>query len=201
MTPQEPQKAQKAQDAQKAHPAKTGLQLSFLLPIIGFMALAIIAAIALFSTLSGTRDVSQLPSVMVGKPVPETNLPLLEGGKSLDLTAFRGKPLLINFFASWCAPCRAEAPALALLSRDVTIVAIAYKDKQADTISFLTQYGNPFAAVAMDYDGQAGLKWGVYGVPETYLVGPDGRIVLRHAGPIDRRVIDNEIMPAIKALQ
>ena len=178
---------------------RTIWRASFLLPLGGFAVLAIVAGLALFLTLSGTRDITQLPSVMIGKTPPDVPLPLLQGEAGLALDAYRGTPLLVNFFASWCAPCRAEAPALALLAQDVTIIGIAYKDKTADTRQFLNDYGNPFAAVALDFDGKAGLKWGVYGVPETYLLGSDGRIILRHAGPIDRRVITEELLPAIKA--
>lgn len=178
-------------------PQKPKLRAGFLLPLIGFAIFATIAAIALYSTLSGTRNVSQLPSVMIGKLPPDASLPLLQGAAGLDLENYRGKPLLVNFFASWCAPCRAEAPALEILTKNVTIIGIAYKDKAADTRDFIAQYGNPFDAIAMDFDGQAGLQWGVYGVPETYLLGPDGRIIYRHAGPIDRRVIDTVLRPAI----
>lgn len=172
---------------------------SFVLPLAGFAVLVVIASLALFSTLSGSRNVAQLPSVLIGKTPPDIALPLLNGDAGLALTAFDGEPVLVNFFASWCAPCRAEAPALELLSKDIKIIGIAYKDKSSDTRQFLADYGNPFSAVAMDFDGKAGLKWGVYGVPETYLLGADGRVLLRHAGPIDRRVITDELMPAIEA--
>jgi cytochrome c biogenesis protein CcmG/thiol:disulfide interchange protein DsbE len=117
---------------------------------------------------------------------------------TLDLADFAGEPLLVNFFASWCAPCRAEAPALALLAESVTVIGIAYKDKPVDTSAFLTQFGNPFSAIGVDRDGRLGFAWGVYGVPESYVIGSDGTVLLRHAGPIDRRVLDEVVMPAIK---
>jgi cytochrome c biogenesis protein CcmG/thiol:disulfide interchange protein DsbE len=117
---------------------------------------------------------------------------------TLDLADFAGEPLLVNFFASWCAPCRAEAPALALLAESVTVIGIAYKDKPVDTTAFLTQFGNPFSAIGVDRDGRLGFAWGVYGVPESYVIGSDGTVLLRHAGPIDRRVLDEVVMPAIK---
>jgi cytochrome c biogenesis protein CcmG/thiol:disulfide interchange protein DsbE len=178
---------------------RTGPKLSFILPLIGFMILAGFAAAALFATLSGSRNPAQLPSVLIGKRAPATPVPLLDNGMAtLDLADFAGEPLLVNFFASWCAPCRAEAPALALLAESVTVIGIAYKDKPVDTTAFLTQFGNPFSAIGVDRDGRLGFAWGVYGVPESYVIGSDGTVLLRHAGPIDRRVLDEVVMPAIK---
>ena len=178
---------------------RTGPKLSFILPLIGFLILAGFAAAALFATLSGSRNPAQLPSVLIGKRAPATPVPLLDNGMAtLDLADFAGEPLLVNFFASWCAPCRAEAPALALLAESVTVIGIAYKDKPADTSAFLTQFGNPFSAIGVDRDGRLGFAWGVYGVPESYVIGSDGTVLLRHAGPIDRRVLDEVVMPAIK---
>lgn len=178
---------------------RTGPKLSFILPLIGFLILAGFAAAALFATLSGSRNPAQLPSVLISKPAPATPVPLLDNGLgTLDLADFADEPLLVNFFASWCAPCRAEAPALALLAEGVTVIGIAYKDKPADTSAFLTQFGNPFSAIGVDRDGRLGFAWGVYGVPESYVIGSDGTVLLRHAGPIDRRVLDEVVMPAIK---
>jgi cytochrome c biogenesis protein CcmG/thiol:disulfide interchange protein DsbE len=113
---------------------------------------------------------------------------------------FQGKPVLVNFFASWCAPCRAEAPALEMLSKRVAILGIAYKDRSEDTTAFLQQYGNPFQAIGMDADGRTGIEWGVYGVPETYLLDSNGVVKLRHAGPLTRGVLETTIFPALKAL-
>jgi cytochrome c biogenesis protein CcmG/thiol:disulfide interchange protein DsbE len=178
---------------------RTGPKLSFILPLIGFLILAGFAAAALFATLSGSRNPAQLPSVLIGKRAPATPVPLLDNGMAtLDLADFAGEPLLVNFFASWCAPCRAEAPAMALLAESVTVIGIAYKDKPVDTTAFLTQFGNPFSAIGVDRDGRLGFAWGVYGVPESYVIGSDGTVLLRHAGPIDRRVLDEVVMPAIK---
>ena len=124
--------------------------------------LAGFAAAALFATLSGSRNPAQLPSVLISKPAPATPVPLLDNAAAtLDLAAFAGQPLLVNFFASWCAPCRAEAPALALLAETLPVIGIAYKDKPADTQAFLTQYGNPFSAIGVDRDGRLGFAWGV----------------------------------------
>ena len=118
------------------------LRLSFLLPLLAFAVLALFGAVALYSTLSGSRDPAQLPMVLVGKPAPQTP-PLYNdyGGdhnneNSVTMTEFRGQPLLVNFFASWCAPRRAEAPALEMLSKDITIFGIAYKDRSEDMQNF-----------------------------------------------------------------
>ena len=183
-------------------PRRAGPKLSFILPLIGFLILAGFAAVALFATLSGSRNPAQLPSVLISKPAPKTSVPLLDNAAAtLDLATFAGRPLLVNFFASWCAPCKAEAPALTLLAETLPVIGVAYKDKPADTQAFLSQYGNPFSAIGVDRDGRLGLAWGVYGVPESFLIGTDRTILLRHAGPIDRRVLDEVLIPAIRDAQ
>lgn len=168
---------------------------TFFIPLIAFLGLAIIGGLALQGTLSGSRNPNQLPSVLIGKPAPDVPLPLLQDSQAeLALDAYRGQPLLVNFFASWCAPCRAEAPALEHLSNQISIIGIAYKDRPQDTQKFLQQYGNPFVAIGRDDDGRAGMAWGVYGVPETYLIDPSGQIKWRHAGPLTRDVITSQLM-------
>ena len=160
-------------------PRQAGPKLSFILPLAGFLILAGFAAAALFATLSGSRNPAQLPSVLISKLAPATPVPLLDNAAAtLDLAAFAEQPLLVNFFASWCAPCRAEAPALALLAETLPVIGVAYKDKPTDTQAFLTQYGNPFSAIGVDRDGRLGFAWGVYGVPESYVIGSDGAVLL-----------------------
>ena len=177
-------------------------RLAFLIPLAGFLVLAGFASLALLATLRGERDMTQLPSAMVGKPAPAVALPdLSDAGSTVSAIDFKGRPFLVNVFASWCAPCRAEAPALALMSDEIEIFGIAYKDKPEDTRGFLATYGDPFEGTGIDRDGDAGMRWGVYGVPETFLVDAGGMIVLRHAGPIDRRVLDEVLRPAIRDLQ
>lgn len=181
------------------------IRLSFLLPILAFSVLALVSAIALYSTLSGNRDPTQLPSVLVDKPAPKTTLSRLEqtnpaAKRNLTLANFYGQPLVVNFFASWCVPCRAEAPALETLSKQIIIIGIAYKDRSEDVNDFLTKFGNPFQAIGMDKDGSMAIEWGVYGVPETYLLDANGVVKLRHAGPLTQNIIKNDIMPAFRAL-
>ena len=173
-------------------------RLSFLLPLAGFILLLGLSGAALITTLSGSRDSTQLPSVLIGKPPPPTELALLTDSTAfLDFAAVSGEVFAVNFFASWCAPCRAEAPALEQLSQTIPIIGIAYKDKPEDTRAFLYQYGNPFRQIGLDPEGRAGLNWGLYGVPETYLIDKQGRVILRHAGPVDREVMERLILPAI----
>ena len=130
------------------------------------------------------------PDAMVGQPIPETVLPLLtgdaEGPGNLDLkTAGVGKPMLVNVFASWCAPCRIEHPKLlALKARGVAVVGIAYKDEPVATRAFLDEMGDPYAMVLVDREGRAGLDLGISGVPETFAVDALGRITAKQSGPL-----------------
>ena len=175
---------------------------TFFIPLIAFLGLAIIGGLALQGTLSGSRKPNQLPSVLIGKPAPDIPLPLLQNNQAeLALHAYLGQPLLVNFFASWCAPCRAEAPALEHLSKQISIIGIAYKDRPQDTRKFLQKYGNPFVAIGRDDDGRAGMSWGVYGVPETYLITPSGQIKWRHAGPLTRDVITTQLLAKLAEMQ
>ena len=175
---------------------------TFFIPLITFLGLVIIGGLALQGTLSGSRNPNQLPSVLIGKPAPDVPLPLLQNSRAeLALDAYRGQPLLVNFFASWCAPCRAEAPALEHLSNQISIIGIAYKDRPQDTLQFLEQYGNPFVAIGRDDDGRTGMEWGVYGVPETYLIDRSGQIKWRHAGPLTRDVITTQLLAKLAEMQ
>ena len=175
---------------------------TFFIPLFAFLGLAIIGGLAQQGTLSGSRNPNQLPSVLIGKPTPDVPLPLLQNNQAkLALDAYRGQPLLVNFFASWCAPCRAEAPALEHLSNQISIIGIAYKDRPQDTLQFLEQYGNPFVAIGRDDDGRTGMAWGVYGVPETYLIDRSGQIKWRHAGPLTRDVITTQLLAKLAEMQ
>jgi cytochrome c biogenesis protein CcmG/thiol:disulfide interchange protein DsbE len=143
--------------------------------------------VLVFAGHSLRRSTSQVtPMAMVGKPLPAVSLPPLAGGPPAPLRVVAKGPVLINFYASWCAPCIQEAPALmALKAEGVRVVGIAYKDAPADSAAFLTRYGDPFAQVVTDRDGRAGLEFGLTGVPETYAIDATGVIRAKHAGPMD----------------
>lgn len=152
-----------------------------LLPLVALVAMGL-----LFGLYSLNRNPQVQPDALVGKPVPEVTLPTLaEGAPTPVAQALGGEVALVNFFASWCAPCEVEHPTLmALKDRGVKIVGIAYKDAPPQTEAFLTRLGDPFAARLVDRDGAAGIEFGVTGVPETYLVGADGVILAKHTGPL-----------------
>ena len=170
----------------------------YLLPLVLFAALAVY----LFQGVAPGRDPQLLPSAMIDKPAPDFALPELLGGGQLTLADIKGQVVLVNFFASWCVPCRAEHPVLMTLSHDlaVPLYGIAYKDKPEDSAKFLAELGNPFRRTGLDQNGRTGIDFGVYGVPETYAIDRDGRIRWRHVGPLDQAAIDHELMPLLHRL-
>lgn len=171
---------------------------------LAFAPLVVLAALAaLFIGWSLKRDPDVKPAALVGRPVPETVLPMLAGdgtGAVLDLkTAGRGRPMLINVFASWCAPCRVEHPKLlALKAQGVTVIGVAYKDRPEDTRAFLTELGDPFAFVLVDADGQAGLDLGITGAPETFAVNAMGTVTAKHSGTL---LDDADVARLVAAMQ
>jgi cytochrome c biogenesis protein CcmG/thiol:disulfide interchange protein DsbE len=179
-----------------------GLRLALLLPLVVFLALA-----ALFFYRLGAGDPSKLPSVLIGRPAPATDLPpvagLVRDGQPVPGIAakdFVGRVTLLNVWASWCVPCHDEAPLLLKLAEDrrITVVGINYKDQPDNARRFLGRYGNPFAASGADPSGRAAIEWGVYGVPETFVVGRDGRIAFKLVGPITEDNLERTLKPAIE---
>jgi cytochrome c biogenesis protein CcmG/thiol:disulfide interchange protein DsbE len=171
------------------------------LPLIVFLALA-----ALFWLRLGDGDPSRIPSALIGHPAPQTSLPplqaLLSNGAQvpgLDPANFKGKVSVVNVWASWCVPCHDEAPLLTELAKDnrLQLIGINYKDAPDNAQRFLGRYGNPFASVGVDRNGRAAIEWGVYGVPETFIVGRDGKIAYKLVGPITPDNIGSALMAEI----
>src|SRR5262245_59414022 len=173
-----------------------------LLPLIVFLALA-----GLFYYRLGSGDPSRIPSALIGRAAPTTDLPgvaaLERNGKAvpgLAAAEMKGAVTLLNVWASWCVPCHDEAPLLMRLAEDrrIRVVGINYKDQPENARRFLGLYGNPFAAVGADQNGRASIDWGVYGVPETFLIGRDGRIAYKLVGPITPENLDSVLKPQIE---
>lgn len=188
-------------------PAPRRRRILVALPLLAFAALA-----ALFWFRLGDRDPSRIPSALIGRPAPATVLPplaeLLHNGApvpGLDPAVFKGKVSLVNVWASWCVPCHEEAPLLTALSADkrIQLVGINYKDQPDNARRFLGRYGNPFSIVGVDGNGRAAIEWGVYGVPETFIVGRDGNIAYKLIGAVTpeniTKVLKVEIEKALKA--
>jgi cytochrome c biogenesis protein CcmG/thiol:disulfide interchange protein DsbE len=178
-----------------------------LLPLICFAGLAV-----LFWFRLGDGDPSRIPSALIGRPAPHTPLPPLEGLTAngqivpgLDPAVFKGKVSVVNVWASWCVPCHDEAPLLTELGKDtrLQVIGINYKDTPDNAQRFLGRYGNPYRMVGVDANGRAAIEWGVYGVPETFIVGREGKIVYKLVGPITPDNLDSvvraEIDKAMKA--
>ena len=178
-----------------------------LLPLIMFAGLA-----ALFWFRLGDGDPSRIPSALIGHPAPQTVLPPLGGlladgvqVPGLDPAIMKGRISLVNVWASWCVPCHDEAPLLTRLAKDkrLQLVGINYKDTPDNARRFLGRYGNPFDVVGVDGNGRAAIEWGVYGVPETFIVGREGTILYKLVGPITPDNVDAvlkaEIDKALKA--
>jgi cytochrome c biogenesis protein CcmG/thiol:disulfide interchange protein DsbE len=169
----------------------------FLLPLLVFMVLAGYFALAL----RPDRNPQELPSAMIGKEAPAFTLAGLQGD-GIARDSLKGRPILINFFASWCVPCRVEHPLLMRLAEQehVPIYGIDYKDKPEDARRLLAQFGDPYRGVGLDADGRVGLNFGVYGVPETYLIDAGGTIRKRFVGPLTANQVDNELLPLLRSL-
>ena len=170
---------------------------------------AILAGIFAFALRSG--DPSKLPSALLGKPVPNIALAGVEGlsDGTRPIGGFAGADLaagqvsVVNFWASWCVPCVQEHPVLVALKEKTGVrhYGVNYKDQAAAARRFLGRYGNPFSAVGVDSDGRAAIEWGVYGMPETFVVDGQGRIAYKHVGPIGAEALETRIIPAIRAAQ
>lgn len=172
------------------------MRLIALVPLAALAALVVVGVVLL--TREGERI--EFTAGMVGRPAPTYALTRLDDGPLLTSDDRRGRAYVINLFASWCTPCRAEHPQLmALRQRGVDIVGVAYKDRREASVAFLTELGDPFSAVAMDPEGRFGLELGVTGVPETFVIGPDAVIRAAHRGPLTEEAVQEVILPALEA--
>jgi cytochrome c biogenesis protein CcmG/thiol:disulfide interchange protein DsbE len=177
------------------------MRLAALIPAGIFIVIAGLFLVAVYH-----GDPSRVPSALIGRYVPTFSLPAVEGiGKpGLANDDFgQGKPVIVNVFASWCVPCREEHPVLMELTKMTAapLYAIDYKDSTEAARQFFVELGNPFQRVGADVSGRVAIDWGVYGVPETYIVDGKGRIAYKHVGPLTPQVVDSEILPALKAAE
>ena len=173
------------------------------LPLAIFLGLALI----FWTQLNSGRDISEIPSALIGTKAPFRDLDPLAGATkdgapvpALTAESARGKLTLVNFWASWCVPCRQEHPVILALSKDprLTVVGVNYKDGSENALRFLGELGNPFAAIGVDPRGKAAIDWGVYGIPESYLVAADGTILYKRVGPFDPQSLETGLYPAIE---
>ena len=173
-------------------------RLLFLVPAIVFVGLMLAFGISL------NRDPSSVPSPLIGKPVPEFSLaPVKERTLGLSTADLRGDVSLVNVFASWCVACREEHPLLMRMKKQglVPIHGLNYKDKPDDAARWLDTMGDPYTRTGADLDGRVAIDWGVYGVPETFVVDPQGRIAFKQIGPISRQSLEATILPLIAKLR
>ncbi len=174
-----------------------------LVPVLVFTGLA-----AIFMTGLRSGDPSKLPSALINKPAPSFDLPALEGltqngnpVPGLESTSLaQGKLTLVNVWASWCGPCRVEHPQLIELAKrdDLDLVGLNYKDQRENALRFLNALGNPYSSVGVDANGRTSVDWGVYGVPETFLINGKGTIVYKFTGPITEQALREAVLPAIE---
>jgi cytochrome c biogenesis protein CcmG, thiol:disulfide interchange protein DsbE len=193
-----------SQPAPNPSPSAKGQSRALIGPLAVFVLLVAIFALALW-----TGDPSKLPSALIGKTIPDIELRPLEGlsdsGRPIagltgaDLA--KGQVSVVNFWASWCIPCAQEHPLLLGLKErtGARLYGVNYKDQTAAALRFLARYGNPFIAVGIDSNGRAAIEWGVYGIPETFIVNGKGEIVYKHVGPITPGTLDRDIIPAIRS--
>jgi cytochrome c biogenesis protein CcmG, thiol:disulfide interchange protein DsbE len=174
-------------------------RLLYILPLIAFVAVAAWFAVGL------TRDPSKVPSALIDRPIPQFALPALDGAgvPGLSDAAIKGKVALVNVFASWCVPCKIEHPILMRLAEEkrIAIYGINYKDTANDARGWLKNLGNPYAAIGHDEPGRVAIEWGVYGVPETFLIDREGRIRYKQVGPITPQALQDTILPLIAQIE
>lgn len=181
-----------------AEPSISGYRLRYLAPLFVFAAMAVILGIGL------TLDPRKIPSPLIGKPVPEFSLPPVKG-RTLGLanTDLKGEVSIVNVFASWCVACKEEHPVFMQMKRQglVPIHGLNYKDRPEDAGKWLDELGDPYTRTGADLDGRVAIDWGVYGVPETFVIDREGRIAYKHIGPVTPKLVGEKLLPLIEQLR
>ena len=176
------------------------VRLVYLLPVLSFL---VIGGVLLWG-LDPARDPSEIPSVLIGKPVPKFELPPVQG-RTLGLSKadLKGEVSLVNVFASWCTACRYEHPLFMRLKADaiVPLHGINYKDAPDDAAEWLDTLGDPYTRTGADRNGRVGIDWGIYGVPETFVIDRQGRIAHKHIGPVTQEVLEETLLPLVERLR
>ncbi len=174
------------------------MRLRLLLP------LAVFLVVVAFLWVGLSRDPREVPSPLIGKPAPQFSLPQLHAGdKVLGTADMKGQVWLLNVWASWCVSCRIEHPLLVELAKAnvVPVIGLNYKDKVPEGIAWLAQHGDPYKLSVVDADGRVGIDWGVYGVPETFVVDKDGVIRYKQIGPLTKEALEQRILPLVRDLR
>ena len=172
------------------------IKFIYLFPFIFFLSLLFIFFIK-FEKIEKGESIEQIQSPLIGKNIPNIKIIKFNENQKISFSKYKNKRFILNFFASWCLPCKIEAPLLNKVSSKIPIIGIAYKDKKEDMIKFLKNYGNPFDEIGVDELGSIAIEWGVYGVPETFLIDENGKIIYKYAGPISHEVYKDKIIPFI----
>ena len=173
-----------------------GFRLSYAVPLIALIALVAILGIGL------TLDPRKVPSPLIGKPVPEFSLPPVKG-RTLGLASayLKGEVSIVNVFASLCVPCRQEHPLIQRLAREVPVHGLNYKDRPEDAEGWLNELGDPYTRTGADINGRVAIDWGVYGVPETFVIDRNGRIAHKVIGPLNPQLLQDKVLPLIRELR
>lgn len=182
------------------------IRLAFFVPVIIFLLFVVVSFWGLYAITTGQRSTSDIGFSMQGQPIPDIALASLNqhgqinADAPLDLGDWQGKAYAINVWASWCPPCRAEAPAIHQLSKSLPVLGINQRDKAQDAVAFLDQFGNPYQQIGVDPDGKASIAIGVQALPETLIIAPDGRVILHHRGPVFANELHGSIREALNML-
>ena len=188
-----------AQDLQLAAAANTGLRRrAFVVPLAVFATIAVLLAVGL------TLNPREIPSPLIGKPVPQFELPPVRGRTlGLGTSDLKGEVSIVNVFASWCVSCKEEHPVFMQMQRErlVPIHGLNYKDRPEDVEKWLDDMGDPYTRTGADIDGRVAIDWGVYGVPETFVIDREGRIAYKHIGPVTPKLLDETLRPLIARLR